>query len=453
MSVSEDNKKIDIAIISAMPEELNYFYNKLEHLPCTPLSLSGSEIEFPVYNVNGVKILLGHTGFGASFAAGVYASILSHFHPEYILIVGTAGGIDKNLKLCDVVAVEEAFEAEIQSAHSMLKDTPFEKALTHPLSQKRIPTTYRASPELIELLKTLDIHNVSVTPGKAVSSDQFPAPIELYKEIKEQKALAIDMETSSFYQMAWLLGGKAIAIRGLSNLLNRDGTDDEVHLSDVEGSSLAAGYVAYTLMNKIIELKYENKLSNNTESTEVAKLIRTYQLQSHPEGGYYVQTYRSQDEVKPSNVERYQNETRSAGTSILFLLNKNDFSAWHVLRSDEIWHYHKGSAIKLHVIDETGQLSTKILGDPLLVKDAEHQVCMKAGNYFAAENIDKSTYSLAGCTVTPGFEYKDFHLCSRSELLQKFPQHLNMIERLTHEQGYNPNVNPVQVEENRLLRR
>jgi predicted cupin superfamily sugar epimerase len=101
------------------------------------------------------------------------------------------------------------------------------------------------------------------------------------------------------------------------------------------------------------------------------------------------------------------------------------------LESDEIWHFYKGSAVKIHVIDKEGNLSKVLLGDFTKTSGASFHVIIKAGDWFAAENVDKTSYCLVGCTVSPGFEYVDFKLADREKLSLKFPQHSAIIERLT----------------------
>jgi predicted cupin superfamily sugar epimerase len=113
------------------------------------------------------------------------------------------------------------------------------------------------------------------------------------------------------------------------------------------------------------------------------------------------------------------------------LLNKTEFSAWHILKSDEIWYFHKGSPLNVYLIDENGHLTTCLLGDPLEFVGATFQVCIKAGTYFSAENVDKNAYSLVGCMVAPGFEDSDFTLVDKNTLLAVSPQHRALIERLS----------------------
>lgn len=168
--------------------------------------------------------------------------------------------------------------------------------------------------------------------------------------------------------------------------------------------------------------------------------INKLQLEQHIEGGYFAEFYKSTDKVAVIS-ERYKVNaadkdviTRNAGSSIYFLLEKKAFSAWHQLTSDEIWHYYDGdSPIVIHFIDSNGNYSAKILGHPLKKSDASFQILVRAGDWFAAELSNKDGYALVGCTVSPGFEYQDFILADRDNLIEKFPQHTNIIKRLTYE--------------------
>jgi 5'-methylthioadenosine/S-adenosylhomocysteine nucleosidase len=428
-SIFQNQKnKVDYAIISAMPEELEFVTKEFANLKCAKTNVGG--FIFNIYDYQNTKVIIAHSGMGTTFAASAFTLIHAYFKPEYFLIAGTAGGIQKNLELRDVVIAEKAFEAEIQDAFTLLKNTPFENCLKHPFKNQSFPAHYSADPELLGICESLNIGNINTYKGTIVSSNTFPAPKELFEKIKCLNPYSIDMETSAFYQTAWLLNAKVLAVRGISNILNPDGSDEKVHEADLKGSSIAAAKVIFSVLNKLINLKHQkNLIPIATINEEAQQLIEELNLQPHPEGGFFNAIYKSNDIVKPSDNERYNNESRSAGTSIYYLLNGADYSAWHVLKSDEIWHFYKGSSLYIHVIDKDGELKTSLLGDPKKTKGATFQVCIKAGNYFAAENVDKQSYSLVGCTVSPGFEYDDFKLCDKTELNQTFPQHAEIINK------------------------
>ncbi len=167
----------------------------------------------------------------------------------------------------------------------------------------------------------------------------------------------------------------------------------------------------------------------NHTASDYIKLLK---LHPHVEGGYFAEVYKSADNVKPIDAARYENEERCAGTSIFFLLEKDDFSAWHALRSDEIWHFYDGSPVQIHVIDpKTHKLTTYLLGNPTQDANAIFIVAIKAGCWFSAEVKDKTSFCLVGCTVNPGFDYKDFQLANRAALSGEYPAYKDIIERLT----------------------
>ena len=164
---------------------------------------------------------------------------------------------------------------------------------------------------------------------------------------------------------------------------------------------------------------------------ESNKLIQLLNLQPHPEGGFYSRTYESNDYITSTDISRYQGEVRRACTSIYYLLNGNDFSAWHRLHSDEVWHYYKGSTVTIYMINDKGVLTRQKLGDPTQEPDAVFQYCIPANTWFAADIIDKSSFCLVGCTVSPGFEFDDFTLAKRDKLIEQFPEHNHIITTFT----------------------
>jgi uncharacterized protein len=163
---------------------------------------------------------------------------------------------------------------------------------------------------------------------------------------------------------------------------------------------------------------------------EVNSIILHFDLKPHSEGGYFKEIFKSDINVKTDD-DRFNGEVRHAGTSIYYLLSGNDFSAFHLLKADEIWNFYEGSPIKIHMINKDGKLTTYLLGNTLLNPQAAFQVIIPAGNWFSAEVLDKTTFSFVGCIVTPGFEYKDFNIADRETLLARYPAHSDMINSFT----------------------
>jgi predicted cupin superfamily sugar epimerase len=159
------------------------------------------------------------------------------------------------------------------------------------------------------------------------------------------------------------------------------------------------------------------------------ELIRRLDLKPHPEGGFFSETYRSAERVIRDS-DHSAAETRSASTAIYYLLCDGAHSAWHRIKSDEVWHFYAGEPLNVHVLDETGALVTHKLGNALTHTDAVFQAVVPAGLWFAAECADPATFALVGCTVAPGFEFSEFELADVGMLKARHPQHAALIERL-----------------------
>lgn len=168
-------------------------------------------------------------------------------------------------------------------------------------------------------------------------------------------------------------------------------------------------------------------------TTDVAakdELIRRFDLQPHPEGGFFSETYRSTGRVTRVGDSGGAGEARSASTAIYYLLCDGAHSAWHRIQSDEVWHFYAGAPLNVHVLDDHGTLTTHRLGNTLTHPDTVFQAVVPAGLWFAAECADPSTFALAGCTVAPGFEFSEFELADTDALKARHPQHAAMIGRL-----------------------
>jgi predicted cupin superfamily sugar epimerase len=153
-------------------------------------------------------------------------------------------------------------------------------------------------------------------------------------------------------------------------------------------------------------------------------------LKAHPEGGYDREIYRSPETIPSSALPDRFTGPRVFSTSIYFLLKDDEFSALHRIKSDEIWHFYAGSPLTLHVIDPAGNHLTFLLGpDP----DAgeSFQVVIPAESWYGALLSAPNTYALVGGTVAPGFDFEDFELGDRSDLIRSFPVHRDMIRKLT----------------------
>jgi predicted cupin superfamily sugar epimerase len=158
---------------------------------------------------------------------------------------------------------------------------------------------------------------------------------------------------------------------------------------------------------------------------DVEAVVRMLGLAAHPEGGFYRETFRAGARVDT----RDDRGDRAASTAIYFLLPAGTFSALHRVRSDEAWHHYDGDAVDVHTIDEAGAHAVVRLGRDWNAGERP-QLVVPAAVWQAAVPIGPA-WSLCGCTVAPGFEFADFAMPSRADLVARFPQHHTLIERLT----------------------
>ena len=162
------------------------------------------------------------------------------------------------------------------------------------------------------------------------------------------------------------------------------------------------------------------------------ELIQKLDLQPHPEGGFFKETYRSPGEINADGLPSEFKGSRSYSTCIYFLLTSAAFSAFHKINQDEIWHFYLGSPIKLHSISQDGiHLEHRIGND--IKNHQSPQLVVPKGHWFAASVMDDNSYALVGCTVAPGFDFGDFVLGSKEELIGKFPEHKKVIEQYTRD--------------------
>lgn len=161
----------------------------------------------------------------------------------------------------------------------------------------------------------------------------------------------------------------------------------------------------------------------------VDALVRRFGLLPHPEGGFYSETYRAPARVLRDG-ETAGDGTRAASTAIYYLLSDGAYSAWHRIRSDEIWHFYAGAPLEVHSIDDAGVLTTHRLGNTLAHPDTVFQAVVPKGHWFAARCCDPSTYAFVGCTVAPGFEFSEFEIADTAALVARYPQHRTLVEQL-----------------------
>lgn len=156
------------------------------------------------------------------------------------------------------------------------------------------------------------------------------------------------------------------------------------------------------------------------------------ELVPHPEGGFYREYYRACEKLSIKTRAELL-ERRNLVTSMYFLLPGDSFSAFHRLQSEELWYYHSGAAVEIIMLTKSGECRTYKLG----VNLADQQtpiVVVPAGIWFCAYPLAAGDdYSLVSCVVAPGFEFADFELGDRDQLLSVYPQHFDLIRQYTRD--------------------
>lgn len=162
-------------------------------------------------------------------------------------------------------------------------------------------------------------------------------------------------------------------------------------------------------------------------------LIERLGLVPHPEeGGFFVETWRSERQVAAEALGGVYAGPRSVGTAIYYLLTPDTCSALHRLKSDEVFHFYLGDPVEMLHLHPDGSHARVVLGTDLDAGMAP-QVVVPAGVWQGARLVDGGTVALLGCTVAPGFDYADYDHGRRADLLQGWPAARAMIERLTNE--------------------
>lgn len=154
----------------------------------------------------------------------------------------------------------------------------------------------------------------------------------------------------------------------------------------------------------------------------IQELVTKFNLQAHPEGGFYSETYRS-DQLTAS-------QDRNLVTCIYFLLTSENVSNFHRIKSDEMWFFHEGSSLTVHTLDpQYGHLQHEV--GNAIQQGQTPQLVVPKNTIFGSSVTDENSYSFVSCVVAPGFDFNDFELFSRKVLLEEFPESESIIRQLT----------------------
>jgi predicted cupin superfamily sugar epimerase len=155
----------------------------------------------------------------------------------------------------------------------------------------------------------------------------------------------------------------------------------------------------------------------------IEELIKLYDMQPHPEGGFFKESYRAVGKTSTASGDR------NFSTAIYFLLPEGQKSSLHRLSADEVWHFYLGGPMDIFEISPEGKFSRVTLGpDPKAAHKFQHVV--PAGTWFGGTPHKDSGYSFVGCTVSPGFDFVDFEMGDRDRLVRLCPEEEKIIDLL-----------------------
>ena len=158
--------------------------------------------------------------------------------------------------------------------------------------------------------------------------------------------------------------------------------------------------------------------------------IQQLNLLPHPEGGYFKEIYCAEGIISQANLPMRFSGGCAYSTAIYYLLQSGDFSSLHRISSDEQWFHIDGGALTIHSIDPEGNYIKHHIGKNLNTGELPYAV-VPHGNWFGGTVDEANSFALVGCVVAPGFDFDDFELAKREQLIKLFPQHSVLIEKLT----------------------
>lgn len=412
-----------ILILTAFSDELAYIQELFEDLEEIKVSNRNCFLS----KRDGDAILLSSTGIGTIAAASTTTLLCENFKPDFILICGVAGGLKDN-KIGDIIIGDKVIDYDLYLIHELLTDTPYKNCLIDPHTLNKVPVEFNSNKDLLKIALQIKLKDVNV--GSIISSNIFPTPDDFVEKSKRFNASAIEMENVGVYKAAEHYNMPVLTVRAISNAIDNEGNDEGTanNAIDICGKNLQS------FVKEFLESIKSTKVFS--APSDIEKIIQKHNLLPHPEGGWYRQTFCSNDLVKIEGEAklRYETNVRKAGTSIIYLLTQGDFSGWHSVQSDETWYFHGGSPLKLRIINPEDKKLHNIILD---VNNGYLQYTVKAGHIFSAESLGE--YTLCGCAVTPGFDFADFKLFSEAEFLENFPEYSHLkrfIKVKVHKENY-----------------
>jgi predicted cupin superfamily sugar epimerase len=159
-------------------------------------------------------------------------------------------------------------------------------------------------------------------------------------------------------------------------------------------------------------------------------LIDKLNLIPHPEGGYYRRNWQSllSGDIKDSTQKVLFN-SRSIGSSIIYLLPSSEVSAWHRISCDEMWHFYEGSPLKIYTLNAQKGYEEMTLGCDISAGQIP-QIIIHRHTWYAAETLEPNSHTLCGCTLWPSFTYADFEMADIAKLKDEFSRFTAQIDHI-----------------------
>ncbi len=326
------------------------------------------------------------TGVGKVQAAIHVENAIQRVKPDLILNIGTAGSVN----------------FPIGSVHTCCKfiDRDMEK-----LQDFGVPF----QDDFEEEIQKSDLLNEWVFDSICNTGDTFLTSADGTGDV-------FDMES---FAVASVCKNHAIPFVGIKCVTDIIGQNSVKHWEDklAEAQGILQNYMKTVNIN----------VPANFISKRAGHLIDNYKLTCHPEGGWYKEVFRCSILLKEEDILKIYGGDRSAVTSIYYLLTNRTFSAFHKIKSPEIWYFHEGMTMVIHIIHQDGKYERVLLSD----KDGcSHQFTVPENCWFAAEIKEGYGYSFVSCAVAPGFDFADFQLAQVQDLLDLYPQCEDLIKRL-----------------------
>ena len=334
-----------------------------------------------------------HTGVGKLNAAIKLYKAIQEYQPELVINYGTAGSISGVNGLLRVETFVQR-DMDVQALNFPKGVTPFSGEVLPEKKGVVLGTGDNFITNAKEQLKGLEIEiDLVDMEGYALKkvADDLNVPFESYKYVSDNA----NEEAAQDWTKTVREGAKSFL------------------------ALLEKKYGKSSLLDKV-------KIHPKNADYFIKKLA----LEKHPEGGYFKEIYRSQEKISKASLPARFSGDRNFSTCIYFLLNKQDFSSFHKIQQDELWHFYEGSTLQMHFIDLTGNYHSIRLGRNL-EQGEQMQYTVPSHTWMAAEVIDKTSYSLIGATVAPGFDFADFEMPTAETLINQYPQHQKIISRLT----------------------